>query len=643
MRSFFESWLVATLLALLLGLEVLRSCQLDRIEARLVSLEARSSAESAPAGASRNVASPGAEGRGAAAADGTPAWLVPAAGDGTNLLVPLGRPWLKARAVARGGTLRVDAQQDPKSLNPWTGSGADLAELDRYVHARLAARHPDDPERWIPELAVHVTTLDGGRSHVVTLRPGVTWQLPPSALEDERHAWLRAPRTVTSDDFAFAFALLADARIGGRVTMLRGGFEALDGIDVLDPLRFRVRWKAPRPNNLAALLDLSPAPRWLYTADEDGRPLDDATWVAGLPEHWLTRAHAVGVGPYRFVRWTPGVAIELERSPSYFGEPPSFDRLRIQIVKDQAALPRLLRTGELDLVRLQPAQWRTEVLEARGPILGDPAIRAVQSPELGYVFIGWNQARPQLRDARVRRALTHALDRARLVSSIFAGLGTPISGPFPRQQPCYDASIAPLPYDLDAARRLLDEAGWRDTDGDGVRDALVDGARVALEFGLLTYASSAEWDAVSSLYQSALASIGVRMRPEPAEWSVMLQRLDARAFDAHVGVWVVSWEVDLSPIWHSSEADKPKSLNRIAFKDAETDRLLDALRVEVDDAARVRLCHQLHARLHAEQPYTFIYQRDRAFAYRAPLNPPELQPIWPHRDLRFLSFAAPRP
>jgi peptide/nickel transport system substrate-binding protein len=315
----------------------------------------------------------------------------------------------------------------------------------------------------------------------------------------------------------------------------------------------------------------------------------------------------------------------------------------VQIVKDQAALPRLLRTGELDLVRLQPEQWRAEVLEARGPILGDPAIRAVQAPELGYVFIGWNQARPQLRDARVRRALTHALDRARIVSSIFAGLGTPISGPFPRQQPCYDASIAPLPYDLDAARRLLDEAGWRDTDGDGVRDAVVDGARVPLEFALLTYASSAEWDAVSSLYQSALASIGVRMRPEPAEWSVMLQRLDARTFDAHVGVWVVSWDVDPFPIWHSSEADKPKSLNRIAFKDAEADRLIEAIRVELDDARRVELCHRFHARLHAEQPYTFIYQRDRAFAYRAPLNPPELQPIWPHRDLRFLSFAAPRP
>ena len=192
-------------------------------------------------------------------------------------------------------------------------------------------------------------------------------------------------------------------------------------------------------------------------------------------------------------------------------------------------------------------------------------------------------------------------------------------------------------------RALLDDAGWRDSDGDGLRDRTVDGKKLDLDFTLLLFAASPEWDAVASVYQQALAELGVRMRPVTLDWSAMLKRLDERDFDAHAGVWVLSWDVDPYPIWHSREADLPKSLNRIGFRNARADELIDAIRQARDEPARIELCHAFHALLHQEQPYTFIYQRERAFAYRRPLNPPEFQPIWPHRDVRFLSFSEPRP
>ncbi len=616
MRSFLQSTFAAIALVLLLVLAVVHTCQLDRIERRL--LEERAASPSPSTSAS---ASPSAD----------------VVFDPSNLLRPMGRPYVRATTVVRGGTLRVEMPADPRGMSPYFASGADVVELDRYLNNRLAVRIPGDLDHYAPDLAVHVSTPDDGLTYRVRLRAGVKWSAP--AADGPRHAWLAGPHALTSDDFMFVLDMMRDPKIVGRISSYRTYFSALASYRAIDDLTFEVKFSEKLAPNLSSLLDLSPAPRWLFMKDEDGKPIAD---TAQLNTHWYL-AKGIGTGPYRFVSWTPGAVIELARNPDYWGEAPAFDRVLMRVVKDPAAWPRLLKTGELDLIRLQPEQYRAEVLEAHGPILGEPRIKEARGTELGYLFVAWNQARPFFADEKVRQAMTLALDRQAIVDKVFYGLGHLTTGPFARESPCYDSAIQPWPFDLAAAAKKLDEAGWIDGDSDGIRDKMIEGKRVPFAFDLLVYGSLNEWATFASVYKESLAKIGVRMNPVFVEWAAMLARLDQRDFDAHTGAWVQSWDIDLAQIWHSSEADRPKSSNRIGYKDPTSDAIIDALRRETDPARRVDLCHQFHARLHQQQPYTFLFERDRAYLYWDYLNTPEIAVLHPNRDIRLLSFREARP
>ncbi len=150
-----------------------------------------------------------------------------------------------------------------------------------------------------------------------------------------------------------------------------------------------------------------------------------------------------------------------------------------------------------------------------------------------------------------------ALNREKIVSNVFHGLGEVTSGPFAMQDDCYDSTIKPWPFDLKQARTLLEGAGWTDTDGDGIRDKVIDGQKVDFEFTFLIYGNSNEWVTLADVYREDLLSIGVKMVPSAVEWSTMLKRMADREFEVYSRARMLSMPVDLMQIWHSSEADKP--------------------------------------------------------------------------------------
>jgi ABC-type transport system substrate-binding protein len=173
---------------------------------------------------------------------------------------------------------------------------------------------------------------------------------------------------------------------------------------------------------------------------------------------------------------------------------------------------------------------------------------------------------------------------------------------------------------------------------------VIDGAKVPFAFQLVIYGSSTEWDTIANIYREALRTIGVKMDPVALEWATQLKRVEDREFDAVTLAWVPPWATDLMQIWHSQEADRPKSSNRIGFRNKDADRIAEALRREFDPAKRVALCHEFHALVHELQPYTFVYQRSRAVLYWDYMNEPEFSRVPPIRDARYWSNAtASRP
>ncbi|MEM6531929.1 MAG: ABC transporter substrate-binding protein [Myxococcota bacterium] len=618
MKPFMQTGFSVFALALLLCLTVFNTCQINNLERRLRDGEivARSPDPELSPPPQNSAAELG--------------------GDPGNLLNSRTRPLNDDATIKRGGHLRMQAGQDPAGFNPYIANGADAAEFARYINNMLCQRDVDEPGRLTPDLATSIRTPDGGYTYEVEIRRGVYWHSPAVELRDPKFAWLRGEHELTSDDFLFVFDMMANPQVTGRISHQRNYFSGATA-EANGRYGFTVRFEKRAYTNLSNLCSMHPSPRWLMMFDESGKKFSDSEWGVKVSEHWYNN-RGIGTGPYRFVEWVPGSHIRFEKNERYFGEPPAFDGVTVRIIKDQNAWTRLLKTGELDVTRIQPEQYRTEVLERDGPPLGNPQIRQTRREELGYFYVGWNMDTPYFNTKEARQAMTLALDREGIVKNVFHGLGDVLHGPFPLKNPCYDHSVEGWPYDLDRARAKLDEAGWVDTDGDGIRDRLVDGKRIPFEFDLMIYGSSTEFATVANIYREALLRIGVRLNPKPLEWSTLLKRIEERSFESYTAAWVMDWEIDLYQLWHSSEADQPKSSNRIGFRSAKADRIIEALRESFDQEERVKLCHEFHALVHELQPYTFIYQRWRPVLYWDHMNEPEFHKVYPFRDPRLMSF-----
>ena len=564
-----------------------------------------------------------------------------------NLLVCSTQPRARGQTVLTDQVLRTKIQDDPRGFNPYVANGADVAEYNLYINDQLGERAIYDMDVFNPKAAVKISTKDN-LTFRVELRPDVYWHLPVVDWSSGRYDWLKGDgpdgrHLLTADDLAFTLEVIKNPQTSGRVSALRNYFEALDSWKVIDDHTVELTYSEILATNFPMLAEVQVLPRWLYMYDEDGRAFDQATWGLKFNEHWYNQ-RGIGVGPYEFVRWEQGVMIELKRNDLYWGEKASFKQVLMPVVKDQQTWISMLKTGQIDYTQIQPEQYKTHVIDPRAAgeteLLGNAHIKLTEHSTLGYFYLGWNLDKPMFADKRVRRALTMALDREGIVRDVFYGAGQVVSGPFSRRVPCYDQGIAPWPYDLAAARALLEEAGWVDTDGNGVRDKVIDGKKVEFEFVLTIYGGSTEWTAIASIYREALLSIGIKMTPSALEWSTMLKKIDERSFDGYSGAWVMGWDTDLMQIWHSQEADRPQSSNRIGFRNPEADRIAEALRRSLDTQERVGLCHQFHALVHEEQPYTFIYERVRPVLYWDYMNEMQFMQTYPERDIRYQSFAA---
>ncbi|MEL6548429.1 MAG: ABC transporter substrate-binding protein, partial [Myxococcota bacterium] len=314
---------------------------------------------------------------------------------------------------------------------------------------QLCQRDPSDPGKMTPDLAVKITSPDDGYTYEVTLREGVMWHAPSVDLSDDRYAWLRGEHELTSDDYIFVFDMMANPQVSGRISAVRNYFD-LESYEALGRYRFRIKFKNREFTSFPNLCTLHPSPRWLMMYDEDGKRFDDSNWGLKVSEHWYNNK-GIGTSAYRFVEWEPGSHIRFERNPDYFGEPAAFDRITVKVIKDQNAWTRLLKTKELDLTRIQPEQYRTEILENEGPILGRRGIAQTKREELGYFFVAWNMDTPLFESKEVRQAMTLALDREGIVKNVFYDLGDVTHGPFGQQNPCYDHDIQGWPYDLELA------------------------------------------------------------------------------------------------------------------------------------------------------------------------------------------------
>jgi ABC-type transport system substrate-binding protein len=451
--------------------------------------------------------------------------------------------------------------------------------------AGLAERvHPD--EALSPEaLAARLPELLPLTEH----NPVVTFHLRRDARFHDGHPF-------DAGDVKFTYeAILEPKNASPRVS----SFEPVKAVEVVDPHTVRVVYKRLYSPAIFEWISMGILPEHLMGAAALEREMDRRGVTGAAREQFSLRQsetaqRPVGTGPFRFVRWQRDELVELARNDGYYRGPAEFERVTFRTIPDLVTQEIEFRAGAVDYYQAQPHQ----VARYRK----DERYRSVSTVTNTYSYIAYNQRRPIFRDVRVRRALAMAIDVDELIEFVLYGEGRRVSGPFYASTVFYNPRTPLVPHDPEGAKRLLAEAGWR-PGPDGI--LLTDGERLA--FKLITNNGNPQRRAIMTIAQDAWKKLGIDVVTQAFEWTVFLEEfVNPAEFDAIVLGWVGgALDPDLYQIWHSSQTGKYQ-LNFAGYESAEADRLIERIRVEYDPAKGIELAHQLHDRIAADQPYTFL-------------------------------------
>ena len=230
----------------------------------------------------------------------------------------------------------------------------------------------------------------------------------------------------------------------------------------------------------------------------------------------------------------------------------------------------------------------------------DSRFRIYRRPGNGYTYIGWNMANDLFKDVRVRKALTLATNRDDIVKHVYWGIGRVSNGMFPQHLWFSNPEVKPLPYDPEESKRLLAEAGWRDSDGDGILDR----NGVPFAFKLIYNQGNDQRRSIATITQQQFKNLGIKVEIASYEWSAFLERINKRNFEACVLGWSLGMDPDPYQIWHSSQREK--GFNFVNYANPEVDRLIELARTELDQERRKATLFKIHKLVHDDQPYTFL-------------------------------------
>lgn len=349
-----------------------------------------------------------------------------------------------------------------------------------------------------------------------------------------------------------------------------------------------VLWESPTASDLRVLDDSTYTVTFHRPADS---PVD--TWRVFYPRHlldtlppgefqnWEFWTRPVGNGPYRYVRHVPKTMMLLEANSDYVAGRPAVDSVVLKFSDTGASGLTELLSGNVDVLGWAPGM---DVFR----LGGDPRYRLYY--EIGAAMRGivWKASDARFADARVRRALTLAINRRELHRVLGYPAETPLAdGPYSEARFRRRELPEPLPHDPDAARRLLDDAGWVERNGIRQRGG------AALRFTLLVPSEAAE---VGVYVQDQLARVGVRAEVSTVDLNVIRQRTRSGAFEA-----VLAW---LDP---RSGARLFGSEGVSGYRSPQVVALYDALATTVDLARREVLYESLYAIIREEQPAAYLF------------------------------------
>jgi peptide/nickel transport system substrate-binding protein len=491
-------------------------------------------------------------------------------------------------------TLTVGNTQDVDTLNPAVGALVIDYEVWNMQYPTLTRKAASDFHT-IPGLATSWKSSNHSRTWTYKLRPNLKWSDGVA---------------LTSEDVAYT---INRARKEGWLN-----YTAFIG---------NITAKAPNPRTLVLTTSV-PDPRLPGLGDTYIVPKHVYEKVSAKNLTKYSAQDGVGAGPFTLDKFVKGQYVRMKANPAYWGGKPKVDQVVFRLFTNPDAMVFALKKGEIDAANNIPAASFKGLQSTKGIV----ALQGQQGSFDELALNGYNgkprrsskfsSPNPALKDLRVRQAIAHAIDKKALVSRAYQGIGTPADAISPGASPEWLPKIPAsqrYDFDLGKAKKLLDQAGYKDTDGDGIRN-LPGGKDIVLRY--LIDSESEVSKPIAQFVTSWLKDIGIGTKTSTFNETQLIVEIGKGAYDLFTWGWTpfVDPDPELSYFQCNQVAhdagDFTNYYNDSSWCDPVYDKLYAKQRVELNHAKRVAIVHQMLTRFYRSATYDAIEYSPEVQAYR---------------------------
>jgi len=516
-------------------------------------------------------------------------FIVSACGGSTPTQAPAQPAASEPAAVEEGaGTtkeaiLRVGWASEPDTMNPLTTYSSESLEVTSLIYNKLLGY--DLNFETVPELAKEFSYSEDGLTITYKMQEGVKWH---------------DGEDFTAEDAAYTFNLIRDNELGQYAQWLTNMVSAT----AEDASTFVVTFDKPQAFNPGLVIPILPKHLWeTMTAEEIEVFAND---------------EPIGTGAYKFVEWQVGTTLTIERNEDYWGKKPAASKIVYILYGNEDVMAQALKSGDIDIItEVPPTIW--------DGLQGAENIKAVSLPSFSFHHIGINVSdqenspgNPLLRDKVVRQALSYALDRNQLVEVALAGHGQPGDSIIPIGITDWYLNI-PADKQMNAnpekAKQILDEAGYVDNNGDGVRE---DTNGMPLEFRLIAIETTSVDVRAAQLFRDSAETVGIKLNLQTLDENTLgelVYNVDNPDWDIFVWGWDSS-TIDPNYMLGVPLCSQIGGNNDVFYCNEEYDALYEQQAATLDVAARKEIVDRMQSMFYEDAAYLVMWYQDKLQAYR---------------------------
>ena len=518
-------------------------------------------------------------------------------------------------------SVKIGLYSEPRTLFPVKRNGITERQVNQYIFIQGADYDPfsgnNTPvifEKLPREISVDTGKYKDSYRYDLVIRKEAKWD---------------NGKDITGYDYLFSVKTVLNP-LAGIHPAIREAAGIIKGVEVdtLNPKRFSVFTAKNYMNSQELVTNIEIFPEYFYDSLYLLRKIpfkelknikkERLLEIKGFEDYmkkinsaYYMRDHVAGAGPYGLESWESNRYIVLKEKNGYWGDKfkdiPSLQsyphKLIFKIIADKTTAITELKNGNIDILP---------------NVSGDAFKRMRDNPAYKDKFDFYNQLTMRfsilnlnnknkiLKDVLVRKAIAHLIDLDFFLKNYGTGGEKRLTVPVHISKPYYDQSLPLIDFDIDKAKKLLAEAGWKDTDGDGILDKIIDGQRVPLQL-TLSFKSGSIFKNLALLIQESAAKAGVKIIPEAVNGKTFRSKIRKRDFDM-IPLIIPETFADIDPYWkwHSDNAGTGGS-NISGFSDKECDAIIEKIRYTRDKKKRAEYYKQFQRIIYDRQPVVFLY------------------------------------